>query len=179
MTQKPRRNNALFVVRPLVPRLWAIGGWILIGFGVFVVHGVMTHGRPSPSAAGICLAITAGIGGSIWSASRLAFSVSSNGLEICNVICTWRYRWEDVAEVGLKYVGLPLGVSQRIPTILQGRTPPAIGIRLRNRKYVPAAQATAYLSDEVCERLLDVLTYAAGAHGVAVTVQARDLASPW
>lgn len=179
MNLKPHSDDPVFVVRPLVPRLWAIAGWVVIGLGVYLTYSLVTEGRPSPSVPAIGLAIAFGIVGSIWSATRLAFCVSAHGLEIRNVIRTWSYRWDDVAEVGFKYVGLPLEVSQRIPAILQGRTPPAIGIRLRNGKYVPAAQATAYLSGELSKRLLDVLTAEAGSHGVPVSVQASDLATPW
>ncbi len=179
MGPEPGADDAPFILRPLVPRLWAIGGWIIVALGIFVISGLVIRGRPSPSVSGISVALAVGVGGSAWSASRLAFSVSSHGVEIRNVICTWSYRWDELAEVGFKYVGLPLDVSQRIPKLLQLRTPPAIGIRLRNGKYVPAAQATAYLSELSRQKLIDVLTAEAEAHGVEVTVQASDLAGPW
>ena len=167
--------DVVLILRPLVPRLWAIGAWIMIGLAVYIVPSVVMAGGPSSSPPAITLGALVAIIGSWWSASRLAFSISTRGIEIRNAICTRHIEWDDIAEIGIKYVGLPTQVGHSVPRILLGRTPPAVGIRLRTGKYVPAAQATAYLPAESRRRVIDVLTAEAGSRGVSISVRADDL----
>ena len=79
-------------------------------------------------------------------------------MEIRNFLCTWRASWEEVAEIGRKYVGLWSPVSGEPPFMASPRTPPAIGFRLKSGRYLPAAQATTYLDVPARRRVLEALT---------------------
>src|SRR5207302_11275399 len=97
-------------------------------------HGASSLTSPAGASVGAAVAVV-GMG---YSVSRLRVVVDPIGLRICNAMRSWPSTWDEIDEVGLKYVGLRTDVGQRASSWRQGRTPPGLGIRRRDRRYVPA-----------------------------------------
>jgi hypothetical protein len=162
------------VVRTLEPRVWAVIGWCLLGsligagLGLLVFDSVLT-------TPGVTVAVSIAVAGSAWSFLRMALVVDESGVEIRNFIRTWRLSWQDIAEIGVKHVGHPGAVSGRRTILVSDATPPAIGFATKTGRYVPAAQATAYMNSTHQRQLLEVLVDFAAPHNIPVTVRPQEL----
>lgn len=172
-----------FVIRPLTPRLWAVGAWfIMAGLAALIVTVIRVTATEETFSFKWWVwvpSLVVALVGAVRSFLRMALIINDDQLVIRNAVRTWRVKWDEIAEIGLKYVGLATQVSTRIPPLLQGRTPPALGVRLVSGRYVPAAQASAYLRPETADDLLSNIEGHAKRHAIPVTLVASDLISSW
>ncbi len=83
--------------------------------------------------------------GSLWSFAQMALVIDEAGIVFRNFLRTWNIPWSEIAEIGVRYVGDAGPVSERLPLLRRLSTPPAMGIRKRDGRYVPACQCTAEL----------------------------------
>jgi hypothetical protein len=164
------------VVASPVARAVALGQWCVVGFllGVVLSHSLQTS-QSTLTPVGVATLVVVGILGGAWSASRIKFLVDESGITITNPLGTWRCPWEEVASVGVKYLGISTQPGVRPRYIVSGATPPVVGVRRRDGRYVPGAFATMHLSERRRTELVGVLAELGLPRGTAVEVTPQDL----
>jgi hypothetical protein len=151
---------------------WGAGGLALAGATFGAVTGIrnLSWFAAIGAVAGIILGVLA--------ASRLQLAVTTAGLTFSNGLWSRSVPWTTIEEVGIRYVGLPTGVEKRVSWWLllgDGRHPPAIGVRTRDRVDLPTVWATALLPLGEREALVGILRDAADRHHFRVAVGPADL----
>ena len=175
-----RRAYSRFVLRPLGARLYALGPCVLIAVALtFGAARPFLVWRSVPDAelpkALFSFGLLVAVSGWLWSFARMALVIDETGIVFRNFLRTWDIPWSEIAEIGVKYVGNPGDVGDRLPFLLRTRTPPAMGVRRLDDRYVPACQCTAELWLKDIRPLLSALERHTEGRNISMTLTEEDL----
>jgi hypothetical protein len=173
-----QQEPSSIVVRRVLPILWASGIWLVLAWILTIVVSIISNAGAvvlhlSSVAPGVLLWLV----GSAWVLVRMRLVVSVEEVRFSNVFRSWHFRWTDISEVCVQYVGLPNTVTEQIPKLASGGNPPAIGFRIQHRRYVPRANATLYLNQNARQRMVLLLSEIASYNGVPFHVEPDRLSS--
>jgi hypothetical protein len=166
------------VVRRVLPMLWASGIWLVLGWILTIVASIISSaGAVVLQRSSVALGVLLWLLGSAWTFVRMRLVIDVQGVRFSNVFRSWHFRWSEISEVCVQYVWFPNTATDQIPKLASGGTPPAIGFRIGNRRYVPRADATLYLGQKARQRMVSLLSETASYNGVPFHVEPERLSS--